>query len=130
MGTSALAGKRRRWRVLVYALVPALAILAAWLSGSIETSFFEYGFPFPWKTVSFGWVCPPGPEEIACFLMRGQWIVYDWSFFVLDTVLYAALSYAAIFGSHVVMVKLFRRKTLRLPNRAGGIRECLTRRGS
>jgi hypothetical protein len=116
-GASVLAGKGSRWRLLVYALVPAFAVLAAWLSGFIETSFYEYGFPLPWKTVAFGWVCPPGPVEIACFLTRGQWTVFDWSYFALDAMFYSTISYATIFGSQAAMGRLFPRKTLHLSNR-------------
>jgi hypothetical protein len=104
----------------VYALVPAFAVLTTWLSGLIEISSYEYGFPLPWKTMVFGRpVCPPSPLESACFLVYGL-TVYNWNFFIFDSVFYAALSYATIFGSHAVMVKLFRHKTLRVPNRQVG----------
>jgi hypothetical protein len=96
-------------------LVPAFAVLATWLSGFIEAPLYEYGFPFAWKTAAFGWVCPPGPVEIACFLTHGQWTVYDWSYFLVDVLFYATLSYATIFGSQAARARLFRRKTLSLP---------------
>jgi hypothetical protein len=115
--SSALAGIRSGWRILVYALVPAFAVLATWLSGFIETSFFEYGFPLPWKTMPFGRaVCPPSPLEIACFL-GPRLAVYNWVLFLLDTAFYLTLGYATIFGSHAAMGRLLRRKTLRRPNR-------------
>jgi hypothetical protein len=103
----------------VYALVPAFAVLATWLSGLLETSFFGYGFPLPWKTMVFGTaVCPPSPLEIACFL-GPRLAVYNWVFFVLDTVFYLTLGYATIFGSHGAMGRRLRRKTLHLSNRRG-----------
>ncbi len=109
-GASAVAGKRSRSRVLVYASVPTFAALAAWLSGFIETSFFEFGFPLPWKSIVFGRaVCPPSPLMIACFL-GPRLAVYNWNLFIFDIMFYASLSYAAIFGilrgSRLVKAKL------------------------
>ena len=117
MEASSLAGKRSRLRILPYALVSAFAVLATWLSGFIETSLFDYGFPLTWKTMVFGRaVCPPSPLEIACFL-GPRLAVYNWVPFVLDIAFYLAVGYATIFGSHVALGRLFRRKTIHLPNR-------------
>jgi len=120
MRVSALASEWFHRRFLVYVLVPAFAVLATWLSGFIETSFFEYGFPLPWKTMVYGrFICPRGPVEIACFLGPGLW-VYNWSFFILDTAFCVTISGATIFGSHAILAKLLWRKALRLSDRQVG----------
>ncbi len=116
-GASALTGKWSRWRILAYTLVPTFAVLATWLSGFIETSLYDYGFPVPWKTMVFGRaVCPPSPLEIACFL-GPRLAVYNWVPFVLDIAFYLTVGYATIFGSNAALGRLFRCKTLPLPNR-------------
>jgi hypothetical protein len=66
-------------------------------------------------------VCPPSPLMIACFL-GPRLSVYNWSFFVFDTVFYAALGYATIFGIHVVTGELIQRKILHLPKSRVGPR--------
>ncbi len=103
-----------RWRVFVYAVVPALALLAAWLSGFIETSSLEYGFPLPWKTLVLGTEgCPRGPLLIAC--MVRLWPQYDWPFFVLDTAFYLTLSYALVVAGRRTIAKPVSWRTLHLP---------------
>jgi len=113
---SIVASEGYRWRVFVAALVPVLAAMAAWLSGFIETSSMEYGFPLPWRTLVLGaWNCPRGPILSVCILELGP--VYNWSFFALDTLFYVALGCAFIVSSAAVIGKSGPWRTLHPPSR-------------
>jgi hypothetical protein len=78
-------------RAIAYLLVPLLAVLITWITGfwgrGIYGGISDYGFPFPWKTVEFLPVCNLCPEPTS----------YNWGFFLLDVVLYAAIGYGILF---------------------------------
>ncbi len=61
----------------------------------IDASFDKYGFPLPWLVHSegFGFVIPV------------RW-TFDWSVFILDALLYAAITYALFLS--LAKAKLFR----------------------
>ncbi len=89
-------GSRRR--VLLYLLIPVLAVLTTWATGFWQSRILKYGFPLPWRTGG----CPAcfplcqygqAPIQIACFPTN-----YNWVFFVLDAALYGVIGYAIPFA--------------------------------
>jgi len=81
--------EHRTWALLII-LIPILAVLITWLTGFwAPIQIYEYGFPLSWKgcliipTVSGGNACSSN--------------TYDWNFFLLDLVFYAAIGYGIVF---------------------------------
>ncbi len=90
--------KPRHFSIL-YVLIPVLAVLTTWVTGSGKPGYggipgsFGYGFPLPWKTVEIIPTC------YGCPLPTG----YNWSFFILDVAFYAAIYYGIVllYARHV-----------------------------
>ncbi len=78
--------KPRHFSIL-YLLIPVLAVLTTWAGGFWARSTdgnLEYGFPLPWKAVEL--IPSPMPPTS-----------YNWGFFFLDVVFYAAIGYGIVF---------------------------------
>ena len=76
-----------------YMLVPVLAVLVTGVTGFWQRTgdgtlggTLEYGFPLPWKTSQIVPTCA------SCSLPTS----YNWVFFLVDAVFYAAIGYGII----------------------------------
>jgi len=80
-------------------LVPAIALLLAWLSGFWQVSLHDFGFPLAWRVQQcLIFYLPAGrpnvPVVFGCYAFT-----YDWAFFVLDAEFYAGIGYAMLFAA-------------------------------
>jgi hypothetical protein len=73
--------------IFLYAIVPPLAALLAWLSGSVV--YWYGGYPLYWRML----FCTQVP---APFSTCGSY--YDWTIFMFDTLFYTAIGYIILFG--------------------------------
>jgi hypothetical protein len=94
--------------IVVGTLATLLSGLYAANEAVIDASFDKYGFPLPWLVHSegFGFVTPV------------NWI-FNWLFFALDVLLYAALAYAVFFI--LAKAKLFQKTNLLFMNETASI---------
>ncbi len=69
--------------VILFAIVPAVAVLITWLTEVSTSPYEQGGFPFQWKTL--------GPRCLALGCGPPS-INYDWTAFALDALFYSKCS--------------------------------------
>ena len=96
---SGLGFNRSLIKILLYAVVPAVAALITWLTGSLV--YWYGGFPLYWRTPFYsmrqtciGVSCPPPPS----FYDLSWRTIDNWGAFIFDMLFYTAIGYSFLFG--------------------------------